>query len=171
MKEGSRFKMVRRASAGGPLLRDSCDPAPLPSSQMAHTQLNADSSRSHTVFVISVYAISGGAGGTTAAADVVNRMTGQPAEGCSLWSRVSVVDLAGSERAARTGIEGERLKEAASINNSLMVLMKCFDVMRENAGVRRACCSGCGADSVPMLLCRCRSRRAAATSCPSERAS
>lgn len=110
---------------------------------MAHTQLNADSSRSHTAFFISIYAVSdrfvpppSGGGAADAIGGIVNRTTGQPAEGCSLWSRISVVDLAGSERAARTGIEGERLREAANINNSLMVLMKCFDVMRENAGVR-----------------------------------
>jgi hypothetical protein len=105
---------------------------------MAQTQLNADSSRSHTVFTINVYARDAAAAGgsaTAAAASVVNRTTGQPAEGCRLWSRISVVDLAGSERARRTGIEGERLREAAAINQSLMVLMKCLDIMRENAGV------------------------------------
>jgi len=65
---------------------------------MAHTQLNADSSRSHTAFVVSVYALSDGAMASDAAAPagIVNRATGQPAEGCSLWSRISVVDLAGA---------------------------------------------------------------------------
>ena len=63
---------------------------------MAHTQLNADSSRSHTAFVISVYAMSDGAMADAAPAGIVNRATGQPAEGCSLWSRISVVDLAGA---------------------------------------------------------------------------
>lgn len=37
-------------------------------------------------------------------------------------SRIHLVDLAGSERAKRTGAEGARLKEGASINKSLLAL-------------------------------------------------
>ncbi len=37
-------------------------------------------------------------------------------------SHLNLVDLAGSERASQTGATGERLKEGAQINNSLMVL-------------------------------------------------
>ena len=101
---------------------------------MAETALNADSSRSHTVFNISLYSASAtaaGVAGRTHAA--VDSKTGQALPGHKLHSRLSIVDLAGSERASRSKLEGGRLREAASINTSLMVLMKCFDVMRENA--------------------------------------
>jgi len=42
------------------------------------------------------------------------------------------VDLAGSERTKNTHTSGERLKEAGSINKSLMVLGQCMEVMRVN---------------------------------------
>ncbi|WFD31757.1 succinate--hydroxymethylglutarate CoA-transferase [Malassezia sp. CBS 17886] len=48
-------------------------------------------------------------------------------------SRLSIVDLAGSERIANTDLSsGPRLKEAGSINKSLMCLGQCLDTMRRN---------------------------------------
>lgn len=47
-------------------------------------------------------------------------------------SRLSIVDLAGSERANNTQSSGERLKEAGSINKSLMVLGQCMEALRGN---------------------------------------
>lgn len=47
-------------------------------------------------------------------------------------SRLSIVDLAGSERTKNTQNTGERLKEAGSINKSLMVLGQCMEAMRTN---------------------------------------
>ncbi|KER23777.1 hypothetical protein T265_08402 [Opisthorchis viverrini] len=46
-------------------------------------------------------------------------------------SQLCLVDLAGSERANRAGTQGGRLKEASNINNSLMNLRKCIEVLRE----------------------------------------
>jgi hypothetical protein len=43
-------------------------------------------------------------------------------------SRLSLVDLAGSERTKHTHTTGDRLKEAGSINKSLMVLGQCMEV-------------------------------------------
>jgi kinesin family protein 20 len=43
-----------------------------------------------------------------------------------------LVDLAGSERTKHTQTTGERLREAGSINKSLMVLGQCMEVMRSN---------------------------------------
>jgi Kinesin motor domain len=40
--------------------------------------------------------------------------------------------LAGAERQGRTGSEGGRLKEAGSINGSLMVLGRCLEALRYN---------------------------------------
>lgn len=47
-------------------------------------------------------------------------------------SRLTLVDLAGSERTKYTNTTGERLREAGSINKSLMVLGQCMEVMRAN---------------------------------------
>jgi hypothetical protein len=43
-------------------------------------------------------------------------------------SRLTLVDLAGSERTKHTHTTGDRLKEAGSINKSLMVLGQCMEV-------------------------------------------
>uniref|UniRef100_A0A2K5QV49 Kinesin-like protein KIF23 n=1 Tax=Cebus imitator TaxID=2715852 RepID=A0A2K5QV49_CEBIM len=47
-------------------------------------------------------------------------------------NQLSLVDLAGSERTNRTRAEGNRLREAGNINQSLMTLRTCMDVLREN---------------------------------------
>ena len=44
-------------------------------------------------------------------------------------SRLSLVDLAGSERTKHTQTTGDRLREAGSINKSLMVLGQCMEVL------------------------------------------
>lgn len=43
-------------------------------------------------------------------------------------SRLTFVDLAGSERNKNTNTTGDRLKEAGSINRSLLVLGQCMEV-------------------------------------------
>lgn len=47
-------------------------------------------------------------------------------------SALSLVDLAGSERTSRTNNTGERAREAGSINNSLMTLRNCLEILRDN---------------------------------------
>ena len=47
-------------------------------------------------------------------------------------SQLALVDLAGSERTNRTGNTGALLAEASKINQSLMTLRKCIEVLREN---------------------------------------
>lgn len=47
-------------------------------------------------------------------------------------SQLSLVDLAGSERTNRTRNQGQRLREAGNINNSLMTLRNCLEILREN---------------------------------------
>ncbi|CDQ98100.1 unnamed protein product, partial [Oncorhynchus mykiss] len=47
-------------------------------------------------------------------------------------SQLCLVDLAGSERTSRTKAEGSRLREAGNINQSLMTLRTCIEVLREN---------------------------------------
>jgi len=70
---------------------------------VASTAMNAESSRSHLVFSIMV--------------EAKNKQTGAASIG-----KLSLVDLAGSERQSKTQAEGDRLKEAKSINMSLSAL-------------------------------------------------
>uniref|UniRef100_A0A7S4G546 Kinesin motor domain-containing protein n=1 Tax=Eutreptiella gymnastica TaxID=73025 RepID=A0A7S4G546_9EUGL len=82
--------------------------------QTGQTLCNADSSRSHSVFTISLCKCEG----TTGIAQILAKLT--------------VCDLAGSERANRTQNSGTRLKEASNINQSLVVLGRCLEVLRWN---------------------------------------
>nr|XP_037279285.1 kinesin-like protein KIF23 isoform X1 [Rhipicephalus microplus] len=90
--------------------------------RIAHTALNAESSRSHSVFNIRLVQAPLDAQGL----DVIQD------KNALLISQLSLVDLAGSERTDRTGNTGHRLREAGNINNSLMVLRTCIEILREN---------------------------------------
>ncbi|RWS29990.1 osmotic avoidance abnormal protein 3-like protein [Leptotrombidium deliense] len=70
------------------------------------TLMNADSSRSHSIFTV-----------------YVERMdTDSSSENSIRKGKLNLVDLAGSERQAKTGASGDRLKEATKINLSLSAL-------------------------------------------------
>lgn len=82
---------------------------------VAATQMNSQSSRSHSVFMLKV--------------DGVNRHTQERQRGV-----LNLIDLAGSERLSRSGATGDRLKETQSINKSLSALGDVISAiaMREN---------------------------------------
>uniref|UniRef100_A0A8C3T1G1 Kinesin-like protein n=1 Tax=Chelydra serpentina TaxID=8475 RepID=A0A8C3T1G1_CHESE len=90
--------------------------------RIANTQLNRESSRSHSVFMIKL---------AQAPLDADGDNVLQEREQITL-SQLSLVDLAGSERTNRTKAEGNRLREAGNINQSLMTLRTCIEVLREN---------------------------------------
>ncbi|XP_020659349.3 kinesin-like protein KIF23 isoform X3 [Pogona vitticeps] len=90
--------------------------------RIANTQLNRESSRSHSVFLIKL---------AQAPLDVDGDNVLQEKELITL-SQLSLVDLAGSERTNRTRAEGSRLREAGNINQSLMTLRTCIEALREN---------------------------------------
>ncbi|CAN1182467.1 Kinesin-like protein KIN-12A [Linum perenne] len=80
------------------------------------TSVNAESSRSHSVFTC-----------------VVESRCKSMADGISSLktSRINLVDLAGSERQKLTGAAGERLKEAGNINRSLSQLGNLINILAE----------------------------------------
>ncbi|XP_077232591.1 kinesin-like protein KIN-12B [Tasmannia lanceolata] len=80
------------------------------------TSINAESSRSHSVFTC-----------------VVESRCKSTADGLSSLtiSRINLVDLAGSERQKLTGAAGERLKEAGNINRSLSQLGNLINILAE----------------------------------------
>ncbi|KAH9982702.1 P-loop containing nucleoside triphosphate hydrolase protein [Lactifluus volemus] len=81
------------------------------------TLANSQSSRSHGIVTIKL----------------LRKHRGEKDDPSSyMTSRLTLIDLAGSERSKNTHATGERLKEAGSINKSLMVLGQCIEVMRAN---------------------------------------
>merc|ERR1719282_241138 len=68
------------------------------------TNMNAESPRSHSLFMITIESL------------------GADGEGHIRVGKLNMVDLAGSERQSKTGATGERLKEATKINLSLSAL-------------------------------------------------
>ncbi|XP_040825310.1 kinesin-like protein KIF23 isoform X2 [Ochotona curzoniae] len=90
--------------------------------RIANTHLNRESSRSHSVFNIRL---------VQAPLDADGDNVLQEKEQIVI-SQLSLVDLAGSERTNRTKAEGNRLREAGNINQSLMTLRTCMEVLREN---------------------------------------
>lgn len=80
------------------------------------TDMNARSSRSHTIFTLEVETRRAGAG-----------------SGAMLLGRLNLVDLAGSESVRYTGAVGQRLKEAANINKSLLTLSRIINLKAKSA--------------------------------------
>lgn len=90
--------------------------------RMGHTILNAESSRSHSIFTIRL---------VQAPTDPNGEYLIQDSRSIVI-SQLSLVDLAGSERTNRTKNQGQRLREAGKINNSLLTLRTCLELLREN---------------------------------------
>uniref|UniRef100_A0A3Q2DTR6 Kinesin-like protein n=1 Tax=Cyprinodon variegatus TaxID=28743 RepID=A0A3Q2DTR6_CYPVA len=78
----------------------------------AATKMNHSSSRSHSIFTMKLLKIEG--------------------QTVKVISEFSLCDLAGSERCNKTKTFGERLKEAGNINNSLLILGKCINALRNS---------------------------------------
>ncbi|VVC89878.1 unnamed protein product [Leptidea sinapis] len=74
--------------------------------QTGTTNMNIESSRSHSIFQITI----------------VSREKGEEEVGSVNVSQLNLVDLAGSERAGQTGATGLRFKEGTHINKSLSAL-------------------------------------------------
>jgi len=77
------------------------------------TLMNQDSSRSHSIFSITVE----------------TSQLGQDGKPHIRAGKLNLVDLAGSERQGKTGATGERLKEATKINLSLSALGNCISAL------------------------------------------
>ncbi|XP_039665791.1 kinesin-like protein KIF23 isoform X4 [Perca fluviatilis] len=90
--------------------------------KVANTRLNRESSRSHSVLIIKLAQAPLDADG-----DNILQDKNQVAV-----SQLCLVDLAGSERTGRTGAEGTRIREAGNINQSLLNLRTCIEILREN---------------------------------------
>ncbi|KAF0689379.1 Aste57867_19171 [Aphanomyces stellatus] len=88
----------------------------------ASTNMNATSSRAHTIFQIIL---------------TQSQMDPATSKMMDKVSRINLIDLAGSERAASTGATGARLKEGAAINQSLSALGNCISALADNASGKK----------------------------------
>lgn len=61
-------------------------------------------------------------------------------------STLTLVDLAGSERIAKTGAEGQRMKEGAAINKSLLTLGTVINKLSEGVQAQGEGCRLSGAE-------------------------
>jgi len=77
---------------------------------VAHTAMNAESSRSHSIFVIKT--------------KVYNKTTKK-----SFSGKLNIIDLAGSERINKSKVEGQQKEEAIAINESLSCLGNVISVL------------------------------------------
>ncbi|XP_055610303.1 kinesin-like protein subito isoform X2 [Uranotaenia lowii] len=97
----------------------------LQSASYGSTDVNRNSSRSHSIFTL------------TAVSYCLDSQQ-------ILYSAYKFCDLAGSERLKKTGTVGDRLKEAQKINTSLMVLGRCLETVHKNQKTKKL------ADLVPV---------------------
>ena len=86
---------------------------------IGETNMNATSSRAHTVTTITFKQI------------FLDKETGKAFN--QKVSDINLIDLAGSERAESTGATGDRLKEGSNINKSLMILGKVISALAKKA--------------------------------------
>ncbi|GMR33816.1 hypothetical protein PMAYCL1PPCAC_04011 [Pristionchus mayeri] len=85
---------------------------------VAATNMNAESSRSHAVFMIKL---------TQILRNIEKNFSGEKV------AKISLVDLAGSERAQKSGAVGKRLEEGGSINKSLTTLGMVISALAEKS--------------------------------------
>ena len=99
--QGMEESHIKSAAAGVKLLQDGSQRR-----QVAATKCNDLSSRSHTVFTVTVYI----------------KKTSETGEDFVSAGKLNLVDLAGSENIQRSGAENKRAAEAGLINKSLLTL-------------------------------------------------
>ncbi|GFR94491.1 kinesin-like protein [Elysia marginata] len=84
---------------------------------VASTNMNATSSRAHTIVAITF----------------VQKQKNEAGQNMTKTSIINLVDLAGSERADSTGATGDRLKEGSAINQSLSTLGNCIKALADQS--------------------------------------
>lgn len=110
MVQGMEECHLKSASQGLKLLREGSHKR-----QVAATKCNDLSSRSHTVFTITVYI----------------KRVGEDGQDYLSAGKLNLVDLAGSENIQRSGAENKRAAEAGLINKSLLTLGRVINALVE----------------------------------------
>lgn len=110
--QGMEETYVKRATEGIKLLQTGNEKR-----QVAATRCNELSSRSHTVFTVTVYV----------------KRTADNGEEFVSAGKLNLVDLAGSENIQRSGAENKRAAEAGLINKSLLTLGRVINALVDRA--------------------------------------
>lgn len=97
---------------------------------LAETDMNVNSSRSHTIFRMVIESRDKSHDST--------QDSDPSAQDAVRVSALNLVDLAGSERISKTGAEGVRLREGAHINKSLTTLGMVINKLSEGGGKQGA---------------------------------
>lgn len=100
---------------------------------IATTKMNEQSSRSHAIFTITS-TVTRKLDDTFTITVPTTAVDGDDVY--TVVSKINLVDLAGSENAITAGSTGERLKEGAAINKSLLTLGRVIKVLAENSSIR-----------------------------------
>ena len=82
---------------------------------VGNTKMNAKSSRSHSLFIVTIFQRDCKTDSTKA-------------------GKLYFVDLAGSEKISKTGVEGQLLEDAKNINKSLLMLIMDINPIGNNEG-------------------------------------
>lgn len=106
--QGMEESFIKSAEDGVRLLKDGSHKR-----QVAATKCNDLSSRSHTVFTITVHV----------------KVMGEDGEDMLRTGKLNLVDLAGSENIGRSGAENKRAREAGMINQSLLTLGRVINAL------------------------------------------
>ncbi|KAF2815125.1 kinesin-domain-containing protein [Mytilinidion resinicola] len=110
MVQGVEESHIKSAAKGIQLLREGSHKR-----QVAATKCNDLSSRSHTVFTVTIYI----------------KRTSDTGEDFISAGKLNLVDLAGSENIQRSGAENKRAAEAGLINKSLLTLGRVINALVE----------------------------------------
>lgn len=86
--------------------------------QVAETKMNTESSRSHSIFNLTVH---------------MKESSGNGGEDLLKVGKLNLVDLAGSEAIGRSGAENKRAREAGMINQSLLTLGRVISALVEKS--------------------------------------
>ncbi|KAI8734871.1 kinesin protein KIF28P, partial [Biomphalaria glabrata] len=88
---------------------------------VASTNMNATSSRAHTIVALTF----------------VQKQKNEAGQNMTKTAVINLVDLAGSERAETSGATGDRLKEGSSINLSLSTLGNCINALANQSSGKK----------------------------------
>ncbi|KAG2379500.1 hypothetical protein C9374_006617 [Naegleria lovaniensis] len=127
------------------------------------TNMNDRSSRSHTIFRITIESMDAEIAKRVMEDDENLDMSSDSDSNTRvLYSTLNLVDLAGSERVSNTLAEGQRLKEGAAINKSLFTLGKVISKLSEgnsahipyrDSKLTRILQSALGGNSKTVIIC------------------
>jgi kinesin family protein 11 len=97
--------------------------------QIAATKFNDHSSRSHSVFTVTVHTKTKESSAPAGTSGMGMAGGGVPGEDYIRTGKLNLVDLAGSENIGRSGAENMRAREAGNINMSLLALGRVINAL------------------------------------------